>query len=64
MKNNHVGTPERFKPFRDRRVPIRSVVCPTCGVEVGQRCRRLDGTDLPATGPHRERRRRALREGL
>lgn len=50
-----------FEPFRDRKVPVRLVACPSCGSPAGEPCRKTDGS---AVYTHRVRRRAAIREGL
>ena len=49
-----------FKPFHDRKVPVRKVVCPTCGAGVDVGCT----TSTGGTTQHKSRRRLALRSGL
>lgn len=43
-----------------RRDPALEVPCPSCGADVGQRCKRPSGHDAWAMHPERDR--RALRE--
>jgi len=57
---NIVTARAQVPPQTDRMVPVRKVSCPQCGAAIGEPC-------LSATGKkvaHRERRRKAIREGL
>ena len=58
---NHYGVPDKFTPFRDRRVSAKQVPCPICGAEIDQPCLKKDGT--PGTNIHPRRRGIAIREG-
>ena len=49
-------------PARDRKVPARKVACPACGAQPGEPC--IGSAGEPVKINHRDRRRRALREGL
>lgn len=65
MSPRHVGVPDQFKSFIDRRVNSKTVLCPTCGADVEENCRRPDGEPyLSNTGcviAHPRRRRMAVR---
>lgn len=50
-------SPPRFKPKRDRRIDVRSIVCPTCEAAVGLPCMSSKGTVVQ----HVARRRAVIR---
>lgn len=60
---NHQGTPEHFKPYRDRPVRSKSVACPTCKAPAGEPCQK-DGGGSMGYNYHRRRRGLAIQEGF
>ena len=57
MRTKAITRTPKFKPFRDRPVPVMTVDCPSCGAPKGQPCTRMDGS-VPSS-PLRHPRRRA-----